>query len=935
MKKRALLIGINEYHFLGELKYSRQDAEDIGRALQTHCGFQQDEITLMSCAGHKSQMAMANYIEHAISSLRNYRDLEMLVFGFWGHGFSSSPGKRYICGLDTDENDLERTAVSFDLICSQLAQVQAVNTLLLLDCCQNAPAGKSVGAKAMTEGEEVALASMARDIQASRRKQPDQHTVPTVAILNACREGQKAYEWDNRRHGIFTAHLLDAFDQGFTSIAPIAKWATDRVNHTANSLFHHKQTPYITIKGGGDIILSSPGVKHAKQPPKPKNESTQASYAPSAASPAKTIASKNKNSFGLNRLAISLLLMFFACSAIYLASQYWSPEWVRERDLAKAEEAAISGNTVFLNAITKKYPSDEVFSVYRQEGQKVWEEQKAFEKIESLAKTGDVENVQSQVADYPENVRFQQLVDLAKAQKQIRTEEAYQRIKNLAESGNVENVQLQVANYAEPRFQKLVELAESRKRQIETDRRKKAKCAAQSAAGKGDIQGVTVASNGYVSEPEFVQLLKDAQTTKKRMDDLSKAEELSAEGNVEEVKKIVQQYPNDTVFTDFIVKAEKVGAREHKLKEAHEAAKQGDVEKVKAIVSEYPNDKNFLGITKLAQEQATYIPTLSKIKSTNDLVLATSLSHQYKEDTAFNEAINSIRHDGDYAYILGGEIDAKGSQLKGKKVKLTGTVMGMNLNAGVIWSIELLTKDQNYKISATFSKPPPSSSSANTLRGKEVTIWGILQSGWTTYYMTDVDLVAIDVRSNRSDIEKIYAEAKETIASKDFDRARVLQQSFCSRKWDSLKTQTAKKENEFKIRNESQKRDETFDVLQRDVCSILQEHRVRELVFAPLNDYPKRGFIQRGYTAEGANTKRKNMMQDFQRIMVRSSISCRLSESESKINNNSAILMFAISIGDTMKRHDRSGRNVTYKFQIHSESNEVIWANNWTGFYWD
>lgn len=168
-ERKALLIGINEYDFLGELKYAQQDAEAISKALQQYCGFDSDEITVMSCQARKSRRGLARYIEHAISSLRNYHDLEMLVFGFWGHGFSPSPGQRYLCGLDTNENDLQRTAVSFNVVRSQLAQVQARNTLLLLDCCQNKPLGRGI-AEPMTEGEETALASMARDIQAAQQK---------------------------------------------------------------------------------------------------------------------------------------------------------------------------------------------------------------------------------------------------------------------------------------------------------------------------------------------------------------------------------------------------------------------------------------------------------------------------------------------------------------------------------------------------------------------------------------------------------------------------------------------------------------------------------------------------------------------------------------------------------------------------------------------
>jgi TPR repeat protein len=254
MKKHALLVGVNQYHLLGNLAYARQDAEAVADALCRHCGFSDQDITLMTCQSEGACLGLSRYIEHALMNLTNERDLDMLVFGFWGHGFAPQAGRRYLCGMDTAENDLERTAVSFDVVKARLAQIGAENTLLLLDCCQNQPIGRSTSAAPMTQGEEMALASMARDIQTATRDQ-GKTTMPTVAILNACREGQRAYEWDSRGHGVFTAHLLDAFDQGFTSVAPMSAWLFDRVTKTSRELHQQDQTPYVTIEGKGDISL--------------------------------------------------------------------------------------------------------------------------------------------------------------------------------------------------------------------------------------------------------------------------------------------------------------------------------------------------------------------------------------------------------------------------------------------------------------------------------------------------------------------------------------------------------------------------------------------------------------------------------------------------------------------------------------------------------
>ncbi len=253
MQRRALLIGINTYHLLSDLKYARQDAEAVAEALQQYCGFSDDEITLMSCQATGATLGLSRFIELALENLAYCRDLELLVFGFWGHGFSPERGRRYLCGVDTLETDLPRTAVSLDVVKGRLQQVQAENTLLILDCCQNQLPGRS-GSDVMTEGEEKVLAGLARDIQAAHRQEP-RLGIPTVAVLNSCCEGQRAYEWETREHGVFTGHLLDGFEQGFAGVASLAAWTADQVPRTTREMLGQVQTPYITIEGKGDIPL--------------------------------------------------------------------------------------------------------------------------------------------------------------------------------------------------------------------------------------------------------------------------------------------------------------------------------------------------------------------------------------------------------------------------------------------------------------------------------------------------------------------------------------------------------------------------------------------------------------------------------------------------------------------------------------------------------
>jgi formylglycine-generating enzyme len=274
MRKKALLIGINAYKLLGELKYARQDAESVAEALCRYSGFTERDITVISCRGEGGKYGLSNYIERALDRLLELKELDLLVFGFWGHGFSPRPGVRYLCGIETDKEDLERTAVSLDIVQAKLAQAQAENTLVLLDCCQNTP-GRSVQGELMSTGEEAVLDSLARDIQVTHKAR-QKGIIPTVAILNSCSEGERAYEWQSRGHGVFTAHLLDSFKEGLGSIALMAPWIAERVAETSEEMLHQKQTPYVIIKGKGNIPLVAEGRDSAKayyiKPPEKKTE---------------------------------------------------------------------------------------------------------------------------------------------------------------------------------------------------------------------------------------------------------------------------------------------------------------------------------------------------------------------------------------------------------------------------------------------------------------------------------------------------------------------------------------------------------------------------------------------------------------------------------------------------------------------------------------
>ena len=252
MKKQALLIGINQYQNLSKLKYARQDAEAVADALKENYGFSEDEIILLTDVRQgryfpSTKSVIQWQLEDLIKQGDNY---DLFIFGFWGHGLICN-GQRYLCPQTVMDEEVSDSGLSFDDLQKQLVKVKAKNTCIILDCCQTLN-GRG-GSETLTPADQTRMKSVVQDIVNSKNKYyPDGSY--NAAILNSCSEGQVAYEWDKRKHGIFTAFLLDAMDNQCDSVSSIVSYLGNKVKQTALEM-GKVQTPFYIINNDGDIPL--------------------------------------------------------------------------------------------------------------------------------------------------------------------------------------------------------------------------------------------------------------------------------------------------------------------------------------------------------------------------------------------------------------------------------------------------------------------------------------------------------------------------------------------------------------------------------------------------------------------------------------------------------------------------------------------------------
>ena len=259
IKKQALLIGINEYQALPRLKYARQDAEAVADSLKQNYCFSDNEVMLLTDNRPGLFKPIDKYfIQDHLEKLAD-QDIDLFIFGFWGHGLFRN-GKRYLCPLNVKKDRAVQQGLPFDELQELLVKIHAKNTCMILDCCQTVHDRGE--ADTLTSADQAIMENAARDIVLRRKEQiPDFQS--NVAILNSCKEGQSAYEWDARQHGLFTAHLLDAMKKRSASVMQIAGYISSNIEKTAMEL-GKEQTPFYKLEG--DIVLP---VETNSTPPSP------------------------------------------------------------------------------------------------------------------------------------------------------------------------------------------------------------------------------------------------------------------------------------------------------------------------------------------------------------------------------------------------------------------------------------------------------------------------------------------------------------------------------------------------------------------------------------------------------------------------------------------------------------------------------------------
>ena len=271
-EKYALLVGINDYqNDIGALKYCVADVEAFGQALIQLAAYKPRNIHLMTDRMSGPDLPEANNVILRLENLSaQLQARDSLIFYFAGHGIST-PDQSYLLALDSDTASariLKRSAIPLQEVREILSEVKAQQLLTIIDACREDP----------TAGRSNRDNLLSQDFARAVKVQPGvgRSGQPAVsATLYACSVGERAYEWAEKGHGVFSYYLLQGLKgeaanvEGDVSINDLAAYTQQKVERWAAEEKGKKQRPWLSMEGGAKLVLVEKETKQEEKKRQP------------------------------------------------------------------------------------------------------------------------------------------------------------------------------------------------------------------------------------------------------------------------------------------------------------------------------------------------------------------------------------------------------------------------------------------------------------------------------------------------------------------------------------------------------------------------------------------------------------------------------------------------------------------------------------------
>lgn len=230
--KWAILLGVNKYNHVRDLKYCINDIEALKKDFQQYLEFPEDHIFEYSDDAEKKPERDTIYHELAeLCQGQTIQPDDLLVFYFTGHGMID-PGEQedYLLPCKASPFILKHTAIKMDDLVGVLKKTGCKNIVMFIDACREAVEGQkgiiSIGENSKSVVERAGVVS-----------------------FFSCDPTDFSYEIDELSHGSFTYCILEAIkDKNCNSINEIYEFLRRNVPIINKKYKKPAQQPYAIIE---------------------------------------------------------------------------------------------------------------------------------------------------------------------------------------------------------------------------------------------------------------------------------------------------------------------------------------------------------------------------------------------------------------------------------------------------------------------------------------------------------------------------------------------------------------------------------------------------------------------------------------------------------------------------------------------------------------
>lgn len=260
MKRWAIAIGINQYHFLQPLSFAQQDAQAFHNFLIKEAEFAPANCLLLTDAsapiGDQLTTPTKEGIQGWLKLLsEKYIQPGDLVWLFCsGYGVCDR-GRDYLVPIDGHPGSLQKTAIAIESIFRWLKTLPTDETLVILDISrsQSSIPDELVG---------IQTAYLANQMH-----------IPTIL---SCQPGQFSHETVELGHGFFTRALLEGLhSQPFATFAELEQYLNVRLPELTQHHYHPIQRSQVVVPDsklqqsilpGGDAPTQLQSSAHYREP---------------------------------------------------------------------------------------------------------------------------------------------------------------------------------------------------------------------------------------------------------------------------------------------------------------------------------------------------------------------------------------------------------------------------------------------------------------------------------------------------------------------------------------------------------------------------------------------------------------------------------------------------------------------------------------------